>query len=129
MDTIPAAFIGSVEMSLPFFCGEGGLCDQLLVVVGDVRTEDEGVRWRTLLASNCRTAEEFTHSWEHLQGEAREMAAYLGEELEEHLSVPLEGVGEGRLDGSTRHLVTVQREGMRARVLKKAKIYQIPKDL
>ena len=77
VDTIPTAFIGSVEMSLPFFCGEGGLCDQLLPVVGDVRTEEEGIRWRTLLASNCRTAEEFTHSWEHLQGEAREMAAAL----------------------------------------------------
>ena len=50
VDTIPAAFLDSVEMSLPFFCGEGGLCEQLLPVVGDMREEEEGVRWRTLLA-------------------------------------------------------------------------------
>ena len=44
----------------------------------------------------------------------------MGEELEGQLAVPLEGVGEGRVDGSTRHLVTQQREAMRAKVLSKA---------
>ena len=120
VDTIPAAFLGSIEMSLPFFCGEDGLCNQLMPVVGDVRTEEAGARWHTLLASNSRTAAEFTTCWEELQGEAREMAEYLGEELQGHLAVSLEGVGEGRLDGSTRHLLTQQREGMKARVLSKA---------
>ena len=120
VDTIPAAFLDSVEMSLPFFCGEGGLCEQLLPVVGDMREEEEGVRWRTFLAANTRTAREFTSCWVELQEEGREMARYLGEELEGHLAAPLEGVGEGRLDGSTRHLVTHQREGLRAKVLSKA---------
>ena len=85
-----------------------------------MRTEEVGVRWRTMLAANSRTAIEFTECWEELQGEAREMATYLGEELEGQLAAPLEGVGEGRLDGSTRHLITQQRESMRAKVLSMA---------
>ena len=48
---------------------------------------------------------QFTDCWNNLQGEAQDMTAYLGEDLEGHLAVPLEGVGEGRVDGSTRHLI------------------------
>ena len=120
VDIIPTAFLGSLEMSLPFFCGEGGMCDLLEMVVGDVMVVEEAIRWRTLLNSNSRTAIEFTDCWNNLQGEAQDMTAYLGEELEGHLAVPLEGVGEGRVDGSTRHLVMEQREGLKARVLSKA---------
>ena len=86
VDTISTAFHGSVEMSLPFFCGEGWVCNTLLPVVGDVRMEEVGVRWRIMVAANSRTAIEFTECWEELQGEAREMATYLGEELEGQLA-------------------------------------------
>ena len=48
VDTIITAFISSFKMSLPFFCGEGGQSDQLMLVVGDVRVVEEGVRWHTL---------------------------------------------------------------------------------
>ena len=120
VETIPAAFIGSLEMSLPFLCGEGGQLRQLEPVVGNIREAEEGSRWRTLLESECKTAREFQACWEGLQGEARDCAAYLGEELDGPLAVPVEGAGEGRVDGSTRALVTQQREGLRAKVLRRA---------
>ena len=71
------------------------MCQHLRPVVGDMRVEEEWVRWRTLLASTSCTAREFASCWEELQGEATEMAAYLGEELEGQLAIPLEGWGRG----------------------------------
>ena len=59
-------------------------------------------------------------SWEHLQLEARECCQYLDEEVNGHLSVPPEGLGEGATDGSTRAEVTEQREKLRVSVLEKA---------
>ena len=50
------AFIGGVEMSLPHFTGEDGICAQLGEVVGMVEGLD---RWNTFLVSGSRTAEEF----------------------------------------------------------------------
>ena len=55
-----------------------------------------------------------------LQGEATDCCIYLGEELEGELASPVVGMGDGRVDGKTRALVTQQREKLRARVLKKA---------
>ena len=52
--------------------------------------------------------------------EAEDCALYLGEELKGECGVNVEAVGDGRVDGSTRALVTRQREGPRARVLSKA---------
>ena len=78
-DTIPAAFIGSVEMSLPFLTGEGGQCQLLQPVIGDIRGSEEGVRWQALLQSGTRTGREFERSWERLQQEARQCVAYLGD--------------------------------------------------
>ena len=42
----------------------------------------------------------------------------MGKELEGQLAIPLEGVGEGRVDGSTWHLVN-QQKAMWAKVLSK----------
>ena len=120
VETIPAAFLGSCEMSLPFLTGEGGQCKLLEPVLGDIRQASEASRWSCLLQSGCRTGREFGESWATLQQEAEECAAYLGETLESHLSVQVEGVGEGRTDGSTRHLLTQQRESLRSRVLSRA---------
>ena len=106
VDQIPAAFLGSVEMSLPFFCGEGGQCKILEPIVGDIRSCDESSRWRTLIQSGSRTGREFSSCWALLQQEARECAAFLGERLESHLAKPVEGLSERRLDGSTRSIVT-----------------------
>ena len=46
----------------------------------------------------------------------------MGEELEGELSVEVEELGKGRVDGSTRALLTRQRQRLRARVLSKALI-------
>ena len=120
VDIIPAAFIGSVEMSLPFFCREGGVCQLLLPTVGDTREAEVASRWQTLLDSGSRTGRELAECWDTLRGEAQECCDYLGEELEGPLASPVEGMGEGRLDGSTRYRVTQQREGLRAKVVSPA---------
>ena len=119
-DTIPTAFIGSVEMSIPFLTGEGGQCQLLQPGIGDIRGSEEGVRWQALLQSGTRTGREFERSWERLQQEARQCAEYLGDRLDSHLSVSVQGLGEGRSDGTTRHFVTEQRERLRAKVLSRA---------
>ena len=118
--TIPAAFLGSCEMSLPYLAGEGGQCQSLQGILGDIRAAGEGHRWQTLLLSGSKTGREFRWCWEKLQQEGRECAAFLGERLDSHLAVPVERLGEGRVDGSTRQLVTSQLEGLRARVLSRA---------
>ena len=41
VETIPSAIIGSLEMSLPFLCGEDGQLKQLTPVVGDIREAEE----------------------------------------------------------------------------------------
>ena len=58
VETIPAAFLGSVEMLLPFLTGEGGQCGLLEPVLGDIRKEEDETRWRRLMQSDCRTATE-----------------------------------------------------------------------
>ena len=101
VDTIHTAFIGSFEMSLPFLTGQGGQCKMLETVIGDIRDTEKEQRWRLLVESGCRTGEELERCWAGLQTEARECAAFLGERVELHLAIPVEGVGEGREDGTT----------------------------
>ena len=105
----PAAYIGGLEQALPHFTGEGGVCQQLTGVLGDGQGQVDK-RWRPLLQSGCRTGRELTQAWGVLQGEARQCAEYLEQDLAGALAVPLEGVGEGSVDGSTRRTVVQQRE-------------------
>ena len=107
-------------MALPYLTGEGGICPLLEPLVGDVRAADKASRWRTLTTAGSRTGREFAAAYEALQGEATDCCRFLEEELEGELCSPLEGVGDGRVDGSTRALLTQQREKLRARVLYKA---------
>lgn len=123
VDTIPGAFIGGVEMSLPHFGGEDGVCKLLEPVMGDIQKEPDASRWNMLLTSGCRTGLELAASWDLLQQEARECYQYLGKELEQEggpLATPLPGLGEGRVDGSSRAKVVQQREEIRAAVLNQA---------
>ena len=119
VETSPAAFIGGLEQALPHFTGEGGICPALRQVLGDWSGQQDK-RWQQLLQSGCRTGLEFSRCWDILQGEARECSAYLGQELDGHLAVPIEGVGEGSVDGSTRRSVVQQREELRGAVMKEA---------
>ena len=120
LDTIPAAFLGSVEMALPHFVGHEGLIPQLAEVLGDLGGEDVANRWQGLLDSGAKTGVEMAGCWDTLQGEARECCAFLERELDAPLSTPLAGLGEGRLDGSTRALVVKQKEELRTAVVAKA---------
>ena len=117
MEVSPAAFIGGLEQALPHFTVEGGVCPQLVGVLGEwVGQEDR--RWQKLIQSGCRTGRELSVAWGILQSEARQCTRYLGQELDGHLAVPVEGVGEGSVDGSTRKAVVQQREELRGAVMK-----------
>ena len=65
----------------------GGGCQQLAGVTGDGQ-------------SGCRTCRELFQAWTLLQREATQRAEYLGQELGGALAVPVEGAGEGSVDGS-----------------------------
>ena len=119
VETSPAAFIGSLEESLPHFSGEGGVCPQLEHVIGDWSGQEDK-RWQHLLESGCRNGQELRSSWATLQEEARGCSSYLGQDLQGHLAVPVEGAGNGSVDGSTRRYVTQQREELRGGVLQEA---------
>ena len=116
-DTSPAAFLGSVEMSVPHFCGENGVCQLLEPVIGNILEAEEGNRWNQLLTSGARTGAELATCWQQLTQEAQQCCDFLGRELEAPLSTPVEGMGDGRIDGSTRALAVQQREELRAAVL------------
>ena len=90
VDTSPAAFIGSVEMALPFLTGEEGLCPLLEPLIGNVREAEEASRWRTLISSGCRKGREFQDCYDLLHREAEDCCLYLGEELAGELSVEVE---------------------------------------
>ena len=120
VDTSPASFLGGLEMALPFLTGEEGLCPLLEATLGEPRAADPANRWRTLTNSGTRTGREFVACFNLMRGEAEDCHRYLGEELEGELGVEVEGVGFGRTDGSTRTILTRQREKLRARVLSKA---------
>ena len=117
-ETSLAAFIGGVEQSVPHFVGEGGTCQQLSSVLGDM--QDSTTRWAEMLTSGCRTGLEFCHAWETLRNEASQSCQYLDQQLEGLLAAETQGAGSGSVDGSTRRMVTIELEDMRAAVLAKA---------
>ena len=120
LDTSPAAFVGSVEMSLPHFGGPEGVCRLLEPLLADLRAGQDGNRWAGLLASGARTGRELAAAWQGLQGEAEECCRYLGKTLAAPLAQPVQGLGEGCVTGNTRARVVEQREELRALVLARA---------
>ena len=115
----PAAFVGGLEQAIPHFVGAEGVCQQLVGVIGEGQGQVDR-RWQSLLDSGCRTGRELTQAWFYLQREATQCAEYLGQDLGGPLSVPVEGAGEGAVDGSTRKKLIQQREELRGAVLKVA---------
>ena len=69
-----AAFIGSVEQSIPGIGTSTGLCPALgQQFGGDTsygRAMPADTRWQALLRSGCRLGQEFRLAWEALRGEA-----------------------------------------------------------
>ena len=111
-----AAFIGGLEQALPHFTSEGGVCPQLVGVLGDGNGQED-MRWWPLVQSDCRTGRELSQAWALLQGEATQCAEFLEQELERSLAMSLEGMGEGSEDGSIRKKVVQQREELRGAVM------------
>ena len=116
-ETSPAAFIGGVEMSLPHFTGEAGLCPELQNVLGLI---EGGERWSAFVDGGSRTSTEFSNSWTSLTTEAAQYAAYLDIALEFPLADGVESAGGSSVDGSTRRKLVHQRESLRHQALGKA---------
>ena len=120
-ETRYAAFVGGVEMALPFLVegdhGEEVLCPQLEQVIGRVSGQD---RWSTFLEAGSRTSEEFQQAWAGLTSEASSIFTYLQEEPTGPLSVPVAEAGGTSTDGSTRTKVVHQKEMLRYKLMSKA---------
>ena len=114
-----AASIGGLEQALSHFTGKGGVCKQLVGVLGEWDGQEDR-RWQPLLESDCRTGKELALAWAVLQNEAKQCAEYLGQKLESPLNVLIEGAGEGSVDGSTRRSAVQQREELRGAVMDEA---------
>ena len=116
-----AAFIGGVEMSLPFLAegdhDEEVLCPQLEEVIGRVTGRE---RWGAFLRAGSRTAQEFNQAWTALTNEANNIFTYLEEEPSGSLAVTAAEAGGHSTDGSTRTNVVHQREMLRYKLMAKA---------
>ena len=113
-----AAFIGAVERSVSAFSGETGVCRQLEHLLGG---GTEGARWwRHLLESDTRTGREFRDAWDHLRHEAEQCTDYLGKELSGAMGMGPDIAAELPEGGSSRQIVTEQREELREAVLREA---------
>ena len=108
-----AAFVGAMEHALPSFAQEQG--GELATLVGcdSFKPERHAVRWQVLLDSGCRTGQEFAEAWGGLQREAQSAAAWLGEKVEDSLSVPAAGAGT---DAARAHARPGQRVSPRRRM-------------
>ena len=118
LQSSPAAFIGAIERSVSAFSGEAGICRKLEHLLGGGQ---EGASWwRHLLESNTRTGREFGESWDCLRLEAEQCTAYLGKELAGALGTGPDVAAELGEGGSSRQMVTEQREELREAVLREA---------
>ena len=130
-DSCGPAYLATLETAIPYMAGVGKICPQLAELWGGEECwgedAEEESRWRQVLASGCSVGVELRRSWNRIQLEARQSATWLGEEVPGVLDTPIEGVGEGSIDGSTRGKVTQAVEGMRAKVLEKALALVRPK--
>ena len=114
-----AAYIGSVELSLPYFSGQKGVFRHLEHLVG--RGEEAGDSWwRSLRASDCRTDREFWRAWQLLRQEGEQCCNFLGKELGGHLSKGPAAADRQDLGCSSRQPLTEQREELREAVMREA---------
>ena len=116
VDLAPIAYIGAIEQTVPYYGGEKGVCQPLAHMMG----EDLQTRWQPLLQSGLPTGREVAKAWNKLQQENSDCSQYLREEASGQLTFPVEGMGDGSVDGSTRAKVVEEREELRAKVLKQA---------
>lgn len=115
----PFAFYGAIEQVVPFFGGERGVFPSLAHLY---REEEFGVerRWESLVRSGCRAGVELVEAWRGVQGQVTALCEYLGEEVPTLLAGQVEGLGEGRTDGSSRALMVKEVERLQAAALDKS---------
>ena len=85
----PLLFLGALEQAVPAFMGEKEICPQHAGVLGGedcFGEEAGGDRWRVMLSSGCKEGVELRRVWNSLQGEERQAARSLDEEMQENLS-------------------------------------------
>ena len=111
--THQAAYIGGLELALPFFTGENGLCCSLEDLIGRPDVDAGEGRWSGLLSGTSRTGRELATSWDSLTASGREMCDYLDTEMTGPLALDAEHSGEGATDGSTRSKVVQCLESLR----------------
>ena len=111
----PLAYIGALEQSIPYFGGEDGICPQLAHLMG----ENVADRWAPLIQSGCRTGRELVRLWEKQQTVVSECYNFLEEEFEGPFAAPVDGVGDGAEDGTTRKRLGEAKEQLLGRVLKR----------
>ena len=101
-DTSAPAFVGGVEMSLPFFTGDLGIAPALEEVIG--RPDERSVaRWRELINGNSKTGLEFSKAWTKTKLDAEECSNFLEEDIGGSiLAAEASSAGDGSEDGSTR---------------------------
>ena len=123
-DTVGPAFIGALEQSVPFFCGENGICPQLADSLGGEECFGEEAagdqRWRVMLESGSREGEELRRVWQALKVEEQQAAVWLGRDAQESLSVQVESVGGNSCDGSTRGKISEERDKAWANLIVKS---------
>ena len=81
------------------------------------------VRWRTFLDSGCKLGQDMYEAWTALQEEAKDGAAWHGEEITGPLSVEVASAGEGCTTGETRGKIVEHREMMMGRLLDEGLIH------
>ena len=112
-DTSVPAFVGGVEMSLPFFTGDLGVAPALEEVIG---CPDEGsvARWRDLINGNSITGREFAEAWAKSKLEAEECCNFLEDDISGTiLAAKASSAGDGAEEGSTRTKVIQMIESLR----------------
>ena len=110
------AYYGALEQTVPHFAT---VCPPLEHLAGEGLSVD--TRWSHLLTSGCRAGKELLRVWGRVKEEAEVLCSYLGkEDLPFFHSSTVEGLGEGRKDGSSRPFLVKEMEVMRASALDKA---------
>ena len=120
VETSPVAFIGGIEMSIPYLVGvegEEAICHHLKHIIGSLEGPE---RWRDFIEAGSRTSAEFSQSWKSLTKETNNMWTYLEKEPSGILNDSVLCVGGTSIDGSTRKKILEQREGLRHETLSKA---------
>ena len=116
-----AAFLGGVEMALPYLGrgveGEVAIRPQLEVIIEGMEGQE---RWGNFVNSGCRNSREFRDAWETVSGEAACCWRYIGKESEGCLAATAAVAGGRSMDGSTRTQIVQQLESLCHQVLTSA---------